>query len=193
MEPTLDPQPGGTLPMPDVLFHISDQPAIERFEPRPASNADAGLSGAMVWAIDRKHLRNYLLPRDCPRVTFYARPDSDPEDVTRLLAGSTAAVIAIESGWLPALLRQRLYCYEFSPDTFTIADAGAGYYISREPVTPRSVTPIDDLLGALLQQQVELRIMPSLWKLHDAVIASTLQFSIIRMRNARPRNEERDG
>jgi Family of unknown function (DUF6886) len=32
-----------------------------------------------------------------------------------------------------------------------------------------------------------LRVMPSLWQLHDAVVASTLQFSIIRMRNAQPR------
>jgi Family of unknown function (DUF6886) len=29
-----------------------------------------------------------------------------------------------------------------------------------------------------------LRVMPTLWPLRDAVVASTLQFSIIRMRNA---------
>ena len=31
---------------------------------------------------------------------------------------------------------------------------------------------------------VELRIMSSLWTLYDAVVNSTLAFSIIRMRNA---------
>jgi hypothetical protein len=55
-------------------------------------------------------------------------------------------------------------------------------------VIPRSVTPIDDLLGELLAYDVELRVMPSLWRLRDAVVASTLQFSIIRMRNALPRD-----
>jgi hypothetical protein len=65
---------------------------------------------------------------------------------------------------------------------------GAGYYISRSPVIPRSVSPIDDLLGELLAYDVELRVMPSLWRLRDAVVASTLQFSIIRMRNALPRD-----
>lgn len=31
------------------------------------------------------------------------------------------------------------------------------------------------------------RALPSLWELHDAVAASTLVFSMIRMRNAEPR------
>jgi hypothetical protein len=47
--------------------------------------------------------------------------------------------------------------------------------------------PIDDLLAELISHNVELRVMPSLWKLHDAVVDSSLQFSIIRMRNAQPR------
>ncbi len=142
----------------------------------------------MVWAIDREHVHNYLLPRDCPRVTFYARPESSPEDVVRLMSYSSATyIVAIEAQWLPEVLRQHLYCYEFPPDTFTVVDSGAGYYISRVSVTPQSVRPIDDLLGELLKHDVELRVMPSLWKLYDAVIASTLQFSIIRMRNAQPR------
>jgi hypothetical protein len=34
---------------------------------------------------------------------------------------------------------------------------------------------------------VELRVQPSLWELRDAVIASTLAFSIIRWQNAAPR------
>ncbi len=35
----------------------------------------------MVWAVDRFHLHNYLLPRDCPRVTYYTAPTSAPEDI----------------------------------------------------------------------------------------------------------------
>jgi len=55
----------------------------------------------LVWAIDGDHLRNYLVPRDCPRVTYYAG-----------------------------------------------------------------------------------RVMPNLWPLHEAIRASCLRFSSIRLRNA---------
>ncbi len=171
--------------MTDVVFHISDQPGIERFEPRPAPHPSSGQTGTMVWAVGQRLLHNYLLPRDCPRVTFYARPDSTPADVERLMSYSSARhIVAIESGWLSEVIRQRLYLYEFSAEGFRLVDAGADYYISREVVVPRSVRTIDDILKELLERNVELRIMPSLWKLRDAVIASTLQFSIIRMRNA---------
>jgi len=44
-----------------------------------------------------------------------------------------------------------------------------------------------DALAELTHRDVELRVTPSLWPLRDAVVASTLQFSLIRMRNATPR------
>jgi hypothetical protein len=172
----------------EPLFHISANAKITRFVPRPPPNPDAGQAGLMVWAIDSAHLHTYLLPRDCPRVTFYAAPDSTPDDLAGLLGATSARfVVAIESGWLAAVRACRLYQYALPPETFEPVDPGAGYYISRVVVTPLSVTPIDDILAALLAHDVELRVMPSLWRLHDAVAASTLQFSIIRMRNARPR------
>jgi hypothetical protein len=51
-----------------MLFHVSEDSGIERFEPRPSRYADE----PVVWAIDADRLRNYLLPRQCPRVTYYA-------------------------------------------------------------------------------------------------------------------------
>ena len=101
------------------------------------------------------------------------------------MAGTSAGhVVAIETGWMPALRQGRLYQYELPPDTFVPVDEGAGYYISREPVVPLGVVTIDDLLGELLACDIELRVMPSLWPLCDAVVASSLHFSCIRMRNA---------
>jgi hypothetical protein len=47
---------------------------------------------------------------------------------------------------------------------------------------------IDDVLGELARRRVEARFMPDLWALRDAVVSSTLQFSVIRMRNANPRS-----
>jgi hypothetical protein len=168
------------------LYHVSDRPNIRRFEPRWHEKHGE----ARVWAVDGAHLHNYLLPRDCPRVSFYALPESRPEDVERLMGGSSApTVLAVESRWVPDLLKSCLYRYDLPPESFRVCDSGAGYFISHEPVMPHSVTPIPDLLGALLACDLELRIMPLLWKLREAVIASTLQFSIIRMRNAAPPEE----
>ncbi len=50
-----------------MLFHVSEESGIKRFEPR----ALEGGGKPVVWAIDDARLRNYLVPRDCPRVTFY--------------------------------------------------------------------------------------------------------------------------
>ena len=84
------------------LYHISDKPGINRFDPRPAPHPSARQKGLMVWAVDFEHLHNYLLPRNCPRVTFFTAPNSDPEDVKRLMGGTSAKhVVAIEAGWLP--------------------------------------------------------------------------------------------
>jgi hypothetical protein len=54
-------------------------------------------------------------------------------------------------------------------------------------VKPLSVECIDDPISTILQRGVELRILPTLVSLREAVIASTLEFSIIRWRNASPR------
>jgi hypothetical protein len=169
------------------LYHISDKPGIKRFDPRPAPSKSAKQEGLMVWAIDYDHLHNYLLPRDCPRVTFFAKDDSDPKDVERLMAGTFAKhVIAIEVRWLSKIQKQCLYQYELDSKDFTLVDEIAGYWISRKPVIPIAETKIDNILSALLEHDVELRIMPSLWKLREAVINSTLAYSIIRMNKAQP-------
>lgn len=167
-----------------MLFHVSEEPGIGRFEPRAAV---AG-GDPVVWAIDAGRLHNYLVPRECPRVTFYAGPETTPADVERFL-GSSPAVVAVEGGWLARLRACRLYCYHLPPDTFELIDECAGYYVSREPVAPARVEVFEDPLAELLRRGVEVRFAPSLWSLSDAVAASSLRFSIIRMRNARPRGD----
>ena len=65
-------------------------------------------------------------------------------------------------------------------------DAVAGYFVSRVPVVPVGVEVFEDPLFELLRRGAELRVLHSLWALRDAVLASSLQFSFIRMRNALP-------
>jgi hypothetical protein len=165
-----------------VLFHVSEEPGIGRFVPRPSPYAD----GPVVWAIDAARLRNYLLPRDCPRVTYYAGPGTTAADVERFL-GSSPAVVAVEGAWLERLRSCRLYCYHLPPETFECLDECAGYFVSRLPVVPAQAQLIEDVPAALLGRGVELRFLPELWALRDAVVSSTLRFSVIRMRNAAPR------
>jgi hypothetical protein len=166
-----------------MLFHLSEEDGIARFEPRSSPLA----AEPVVWAITADRLCNYLVPRDCPRVTFYARPSSSAADVERFL-GPAAAVVAIERRWFARLRSCRLYCYQLADDGFECIDEGAGYFVSRSPVVPLSVEVFDDVAAQLRRRGVELRVLPSLWALHDALVASSLQFSMIRMRNATPRN-----
>ncbi|BAV09293.1 hypothetical protein SAMN05421788_101734 [Filimonas lacunae] len=173
----------------DALFHISQEPAIQQFIPRPSPSHFEGLQTDVVFAITQQLLHNYLLPRDCPRVTWYAVDSTTAADKARFLTGNTAYVVAIEQGWLPLIKATTLYCYQLPAQSFRVLDAGAGYYVSEEPVIPVSVTVMDDVLGALQNRNIELRILPELWELADAVAASTMQYSIIRMRNATPRKQ----
>jgi hypothetical protein len=165
-----------------LLFHVSEDRGIEQFEPRPAH----GSNWAVVWAIDAGRLRNYLVPRDCPRVTYYAGPETTSADKARFL-GSSAAVIAIEGDWFARVRSCTLYCYHLPPDTFECADECAGYFVSRLSVAPVYVEIFDDPVSEILRRGVELRVMPDLWALRGAVVASSLQFSVIRLRNALPR------
>jgi hypothetical protein len=53
-------------------------------------------------------------------------------------------------------------------------------------VVPTHVEALKDPVFDLEQRGVDLRILPNLWPLRDAVVTSSLQFSMIRMRNERP-------
>jgi len=164
-----------------MLFHISEERGIDQFEPRAPGGGDP-----VVWAIDAARLRNYLAPRECPRVTYYAGRETTRADMERFL-GSSGAVIAVEREWFQRLRSCRLYCYHLPPETFECIDECAGYFVSRVPVAPVCVEVVDDPVAELQQRGVELRLVPNLWPLRDAVVASSLQCSIIRMRNALPR------
>jgi len=168
------------------VYHFSENPDIARFAPRvlPGRLHDE----AVVWAIDAAHAHLYFFPRDCPRILFNAKSDTTEADRERFLAHTDAlrGIAAIESAWLQRLRETQLYVYRFplaSPWT-PLHDFGG--YIARETVEPVGVEPVGDLLARLADAGIELRITPSLWPLYAAVVASTLEFHIIRMRNAAP-------
>jgi hypothetical protein len=170
------------------LFHISEEPNIKIFIPRPSPSEIKGVKGDVVFAITEKLLHNYLLPRDCPRVTYFAKPGSLQSDIERFFGQTTAEfVIAVENNWYQIIQNTTLYCYEFSPENFSAVDEGAGYYVSYEAENPVKVRKLINPVSELLKRNVELRFTPKLWLLADQIIKSSLQYSLIRMRNALPR------
>ncbi len=170
--------------MAERIHHVSEAAAIVRFEPR--ADAEGRLR---VWAIGESRLHNYLLPRDCPRVTYYTTATTSQHDRRAFFTVSdTQSVVAIEHRWLPALSSTRLHVYEFDAGDFVLEDEIAAYYVSTRTAVPIAHREVANPLVELFVRGVELRVLSSLWPLRDAVVASTLGFSIIRMRNAQPRD-----
>jgi len=167
------------------LFHFSEEPTIQRFEPHvPRTQPEAS---PLVWAVDETHAPNYFFPRDCPRVCFWIGPRTTRVDRERFFGPSTAAtVIAVECAWLERIQAARIYVYHMPPETFVPQDANAGYFVSNVAVVPSKVEPLGDPLQRLASASVELRLMGSLRPLKDALIHSTVPFSMIRLRNAAP-------
>jgi hypothetical protein len=166
-----------------TLYHFSEDASIRRFAPHraPTSVVDE----ALVWAIDEWHAPMYFFPRDCPRACFWAGERTTAADRERWVGETDARmVIAVESGWLGRIRSTNLYRYTMPEATFELADATAGHWVSRAEVEPVGIEPVGDLLAALVAADVELRIMPTLGALWQAVIGSTLEFSGTRLRNA---------
>jgi len=165
-----------------MLWHASDDPNIEIFYPHRAPTAL--VDGEFVWAIDDAHVPAYWFPRDCPRATFWVGPNTSEADIAWM--NGVTRVHAIEWDWWDRFRTARIYLYLMPARSFELHSADAGYYVSRETVTPLARVEIDDLVRKHAESRVELRIVGELWPLWDRVVASTLEFSGIRLRNARP-------
>ena len=169
------------------LFHVSEEPGITRFVPRLPVRKDLDPSKGLVWALDEARLPNFFTPRECPRVTYHVGAQTSEEDIARFFTPGHRHCLAIEQAWHRAMLRTTLYLYEFDPSHFVLQDEIAGYYVSERTETPIGKKQIDDLYDALFARGIELRLVDNLWPLSDAVVASTLNYSICDMANAQPR------
>ncbi|HYL15893.1 MAG TPA: hypothetical protein VEV41_22845 [Terriglobales bacterium] len=165
------------------LFHVSEESNLCVFQPRRLEGGS--VNDPVVWAIDEPHLVNYLLPRDCPRVTFAPGVQTSETDLARFFPAGLRRVIAIEAEWLSRAMDVVLYVYNMPAQTFELFDAGAGYWLSREPVAPERGTEMHSPIREISRRGAEVRVLDSLWALHEAVADSTLEFSMIRMRNAK--------
>lgn len=97
----------------------------------------------------------------------------------------------IEDGWLERVRDARLHLYRMPEESFIQSADVAGYWTSRATVEPLDVVAIDVLIGRHAAAGIQLRRESNLWPLWDDVVASTLEFSGIRLRYALPRPTRR--
>jgi hypothetical protein len=74
-----------------------------------------------------------------------------------------------------------VYAYRMPEETFELEDR---FWVSSVTVDALERHALGDLLALHADAGIELRIAPGLLALWDAVVASTLDFSGIRLRNA---------
>lgn len=167
---------------PHALWHVSEDPAIERFEPHVSATAASG--EPRVWAVDSRHLPLYWFPRECPRGTFWATSHTTGQD-TELL-GAASRVHLVETGWLERMRSARVVAYRLPEATFRPDGEVGGYWLSRAAVEPLDVVELGDLVTRHVTSGIDLRSVPNLWPVWNRIVASTLEFSGIRLHNALP-------
>lgn len=149
----------------------------------------AATTEAYVWALDAERAPAYWFPRDCPRALAWERATTTRADAALLGCGAPARVHAIEYGWLDAMRTVELFAYRLDARAFRPLSPLDPYaLVATEPVVPLGAPErVGDLLGLHDEAGIELRVLDCLWPFFDAVSASTLGFSGIRLANARPR------
>jgi hypothetical protein len=170
----------------EKLFHISEEPDIKVFYPRPSPQSYDIIKSDVVFAISDKLLHNYLLPRDCPRVTYYKSTNTSEAEAVKFFGESKADYIMnVELDWKERIDNVVVYKYEMPSENFSMLDETAGYYISYKEIYPEAVNVVRDLYKELETRNVELRFLVNLHEIAENVKNSTLNFSIIRLRNAK--------
>jgi hypothetical protein len=91
-------------------------------------------------------------------------------------------VHAVEYGWLEAIRTVELYAYRLPAEPFQPAEAA---FVATTEVMPLGPAErVGDLFELHAEAGIQLRVLPRLHEFWDAVVASTLEFSGIRLRNA---------
>ena len=172
------------------LFHVSEEANIGVFYPRIPERNDLDKSIGLVWAIDEERLPNFLTPRDCPRVAYHIGKNTSEVDKKNFFTSSSIKhTVIIESDWFKRMKDTTLYLYEFDTSKFELQDEIAGYYVSKTPQVPIAKHKVVDIFSELMSKNVEIRVVDNLWDIADRIKSSTLNWSLCRMKNAKPKSE----
>ena len=176
----MEPAPAYHGEGPHALWHVSEDPSIRTFVPH--HRPEHARNEPLVYAVDTRHLPLYWFPRDCPRACFWANSHTSDDDIRRWLDGERhRRVHVVEAEWLARIREVHLYAYRMPAETFERWDR---FWVSREPVVAVELVELGDLIERHAHARIELRHARSLYPMWDDVVASTLDFSGIRLRNA---------
>ena len=165
-----------------TVYHYSEDGTIKRFAPHvPQTNPSHPPS---VWTIDAEHSPLYWFPRDCPRISVWARTAAQQELLSNTFGTESHRICAAESHWLPSVREAVIYRYSFDAERFAPWGEADGQYISGDTAYPDTIEPLDDLLGLHADAGIELRFTPRIGRLMDQMLASGLPFSFVRIRHA---------
>lgn len=170
------------------VLHFSEDPTITRFVPHVAATTQQ--PERYVWAVNAERSPDYWFPRQCPRAMAWVTPSTTEADRERIIGpGGGERVHAVEYSWLDALRTAKLFAYRLPAAPFRpIGTPVSHAQVATEPVEPLGpAEEVGDLFSLHEEAGIQLRVLPNLWPFWDAVITSTLGFSGIRLRNARPR------
>ncbi len=165
------------------LFQVSDQPDLKVFEPVTAPMSGSSVEGLAVWAVDDDHLAHYLFPADCPRITLRGSATTSPLDRKNFFPHGHDRVIAVEMSWYKRLQSTPLYVYEFSAESFIPVKELPGFYIAGSNIVPVAVHKISRPLETIVTRGYKLRLLDSLFPLREAVLRSTVHYSMLSMQN----------
>jgi hypothetical protein len=169
------------------VLHFSEDPTISTFRPHVAPTALERTP--YVWAVGYDRAPDYWFPRQCPRAMAWVGPSTTAEDQLSIIGpGGGRRVHAIEYGWLDALRTTELYAYRLPAAAFVEAEAAVVATTEVVPLGPPE--RVGNLYDLHAEAGIQLRVLPNLHAFWDAVVASTLDFSGIRLRNALPRRPD---
>ncbi len=164
------------------VLHFSEDPTITRFAP----------IGEFVWAVDHPRCPDYWFPRQCPRAMAWHGPSTSAADAERILGPGVTRVHVIEYGWLQAIQSVTLYAYRLPAGPFRYHPDGSHCMVTTETIEPLGPpSPVGDLLALHEAAGIQTRLVDNVWPWWDLVTASTVPFSGIRLRNAKPRPSPR--
>ena len=175
-------------PAPEEVLHFSEDPSITGFAPHVAATAQQPTP--YVWAVDAEQAPSYWFPRDCPRSLAWVGPSTTVDDRERVIGpGGGDRVHAVEYAWLERIRTVRLYAYRLPASSFRpIGEPRSFAMVAEVPVTPLGPPePVGDLFSLHAAARIQLRVLPELWGFVDAVAATSMEFSGIRLRRGVPR------
>lgn len=167
------------------LFHVSDDPDIEKFILRMPDQNVWTINRGVVWAIDEEHLTNYLTPRNCPRIVLRIGDNAAIESIRAFDLQPGIPVMYLEKHWQIIMKNHPLYLYEFDKTHFECVDKTAGYYVSYAEQPAQWTMIVSDLEDFLSARGVTVRYIDRLNDIYERVIQSSLDYLCICMRYAK--------